>query len=68
MCRHCKRLTEDKEIVHAFMETAAARLTEKHKQKITADDLSVKIELTVRDPNHPLIMLDQLTKEHGTLW
>lgn len=45
MCRHCKNLTEDKEIVHKFMELGAKRISEKLHRTITADDIEVEMKI-----------------------
>lgn len=62
MCRHCERLVEDadcKPAVHAFMEMAAEKVNRKLaergiSQRVTANDLDVKVEVTVADETKPL--------------
>ncbi len=52
MCRHCQRIVEhpeDREIVHAFMERTALRLSQMHGGRpCTADDLEVDVHVSFR--------------------
>lgn len=58
MCKHCEKLSEDKEVVHRFAESAAKRINEKWQREdgsnpypVMADDLSIKIEVTKKRGN-----------------
>lgn len=74
MCRHCEKLTEDKQIVHDFMAVGAKRLSEIHGREISPDDLDVAITLTVAVTNdnpyglRGYQLLDEITKESATLF
>ena len=45
MCKHCKNLIEDKEIIHAFMQRTAERLSQWHGRYIDPDWISIEIKL-----------------------
>lgn len=47
MCRHCEKTTEDKEIIHTFMERMALRLSEKTKCRVTPDMINLQVELYI---------------------
>lgn len=66
MCRHCERLVEDacdKELVHAFMARTAEKVNrrlrlEGRKERVTADELDVRIDvcLPVRSMPSPVLL------------
>lgn len=52
MCEHCKDAGEDREVVHNFMQRAAARLTVIHSRTIDPDDIEVSFTISNEAPGH----------------
>lgn len=58
MCKHCKDLKDDKEVVHKFMELAAMRISSNRKEYVSVDDLEITISFRPLDPVLRLIYKD----------
>lgn len=57
MCRHCARLVEhpeDKDILHAFMERTALRVSERLGEIVTADQIDIDIHVNLPPVEAPM--------------